>query len=240
MASCRVAPCDASSHRLDVETKLFRSSDAVRFGWARTRENLGPLVALAAVGGFLNLIQQGLGSNEHRMALAGLLVLGLQALQVGVTLAFIRTALEVHDGEHARLNDLGRLLKDYLPFLLTIVLYALVVAAGFILLVVPGFIWGLQFGFAPFLVVDRKLDPLEAMKESSRITRGHKWQLLGFALMLFGINLLGAIALGIGLLLTIPLSWLAIAFVYRKLERATVRVEPVGQITALGEPLISR
>ena len=56
----------------------------------------------------------------------------------------------------------------------------------------PGIIFALMFMFSTFIVIDRELGPIEAMKESHRITHGHKWKLLGFSLLLVLINLLGA------------------------------------------------
>ena len=56
------------------------------------------------------------------------------------------------------------------------------------------------------------------MKESRRITRGHKWQLFGFLLMLVLINLLGLLAFVVGLFVSIPVSSLAFAHAYRLLS----------------------
>ena len=39
-----------------------------------------------------------------------------------------------------------------------------------------------------------------------------------FWLALVGINILGMIALGVGLIATVPVSWLANAYVYRRLQ----------------------
>ena len=71
--------------------------------------------------------------------------------------------------------------------------------------------------FVPYLVIDRGLGPIEAMKESWRVTKGHKWQLFFLFLALIGLNILGAIALIIGLLVTVPISMLAAAHAYRTL-----------------------
>jgi uncharacterized membrane protein len=55
------------------------------------------------------------------------------------------------------------------------------------------------------------------MKESHRITRGHKWNLLGLLLMFFLVNLLGVLAFVVGLLVTVPVTVLAFAHAYRVL-----------------------
>lgn len=97
------------------------------------------------------------------------------------------------------------------------ILLGLAIAVGFLLLIVPGIIFTLMFMFTTFIVIDRELGPVEAMKESRRITHGYKWRLLGFGLVLALVNLLGILALVIGLLVSIPVSSLAFAHAYRTL-----------------------
>ena len=65
------------------------------------------------------------------------------------------------------------------------------------------------------------MGPIEALKKSSQITKGVKLDLLVFSFLLTGINILGVLAFGIGLILTIPTTIIATAFVYRKLLSKT-------------------
>jgi hypothetical protein len=94
-------------------------------------------------------------------------------------------------------------------------------SAGLVLLILPGIIFAM-FMFANFIVVDRELGPIEAMKESSRITRGKRWTLLWLSLAILVINLLGLIALVVGLLVSVPVTWLALAHAYRLFAGRTV------------------
>jgi uncharacterized membrane protein len=107
--------------------------------------------------------------------------------------------------------------RPFWKFLGVTILLTLAVAIGLILLIVPGIIFGLMFMFATFVVIERELGPIDAMNESHRITRGHKWQLFGFMLLLLLINLLGLLALVVGLLVSIPVSTLAFVHAYRVL-----------------------
>jgi len=198
--------------------RAFSPKEALRFGWEKTTANLKPLLWIGAAGAFLAVLQNALtrpGSPRAPFALLGLCV---QVLQVGVTLAYLRTALKLHDGKP--IDDLSPkpLLAGFFPFLLTQILVGLIIAGGMVLLIVPGILWGLRFGYAPFVVVDGKNDPIEALRESSRLTVGYRWQLLKFFLLLFVVNLLGAIALGVGLLVTIPTTSIAAAYVFRRLQ----------------------
>lgn len=205
-------------------TQPFSSAEALRFGWRTTQANLRPLLILSAFGGFLGLVG---GALRDRGAGAGLLGIGIQVLQAGVALALIRLALRLHDGGSADFERPRELLEGFFPYVLTTALYGLVVACGTALLIVPGAIWAAQFAFAGFLAADARLDPLEAMRASSRLTRGVKWPLFVFGLTLAGVNLLGAMALGVGLLVTVPTTCLAAAFVFRRLQiRAAAPVQP--------------
>jgi uncharacterized membrane protein len=64
------------------------------------------------------------------------------------------------------------------------------------------------------------LGPIQALKESKRLTSGVKADLFLFTLLTFGINLLGAIALGVGLLVSLAITYFAIAHIYRQRTRA--------------------
>lgn len=119
----------------------------------------------------------------------------------------------------------------YWKFFAATLLVGIVVVLGLLLLIVPGIIFLMMFLFTTFLVIDRNLGPIEAMKESRRITHGHRWQLLWFSLVLLLVNLLGVIALGVGLLVTIPVTMLAFTHVYRLLAaRAGVAPVPMDAV----------
>jgi uncharacterized membrane protein len=96
-------------------------------------------------------------------------------------------------------------------------------------LIIPGIIWGMMYVFTPFIVIDRGMKPFEALRESRRITNGHKWQLLLFFLVLGGVNILGALCILIGLLVTVPISGLATVYAYRYLEREASAIATVTQ-----------
>lgn len=218
----------------DVEERPFSSTEALRFGWATTRANLKPLLILGLVGAFLGLLSQSLTSPGTNDGLRALMNLFVQVLQIALTMVWIRVALRLHDGQKLDWARPAELLGDFFTFLLTWVLYGLLVAVGLLLLIVPGVLWGLKFGFVGFLVVERKLDPIEAFRESSRLTRGVKGPLFVFALLFVGVNLLGVIALVVGLFVTVPTTVIAAAYVFRRLQaRAAGKVQSAPQVPLL-------
>ncbi len=83
-----------------------------------------------------------------------------------------------------------------------------------------GIIWSIRLSKFPYFIIDKGRNPIDALKDSWGLTRGSTWNLLLFTLLLVLVNVLGALAFGVGLLATIPTTQLAHAFVYRKLSAA--------------------
>jgi hypothetical protein len=204
----------------------FSPTETLRHGWRAALEHRKILLPISGLGAILALIQNALSHAKGGAALAGILV---QVMQMAVTLALVRTALRLHDGKPPGDWRLDVLLAGFWPYLLTHVLYGLIVAAGMVLLIVPGVLWAIRFAFAGFAVVDGQGDPIQALRESTRLTTGHRWPLFQLGLLLLAVNLLGAIAFGVGLMITIPTSCLAAAEAFRRLQAHALHVPAPGE-----------
>ena len=199
---------------MDAGAVVFSSREALELGWQRTLANLKPLLVLGLLGGFLAILHQGL-SGARGAFLASIVV---QLAQVALGLVFLRVLLEINDGHAVDLNRPAELWRGFVPYLLSTLLVGLIVAGGFVLLIVPGVLWALRFGLAPMIVADEGRDPMDALRESARLTEGVRADLFAFAALALGVNLLGALALGVGLLLTVPTTGLAAVHVFRRLQ----------------------
>lgn len=201
----------------------FSVGSALRFGWETFKRRpwffVGTTFVILLISGLINAFTSGIDAlftgSPQEPSLAGMLV----DIALGTLLSMGMTAfyLVAHDSPEAA--DLSLLWhpQPFWKYLGMYVLVILAIAAGLILLIVPGIIFALMFMFAPFIVIERELGPIEAMKESSRITRGHKWPLFGFLLLLVLVNLAGLLALVVGLLVSMPVSMLAFVHAYRTL-----------------------
>lgn len=134
-----------------------------------------------------------------------------------VSLALTTFSLRAHDDvEAVQIEDLWNP-GAFWRFLGAYILALIVVSLGFLAFVIPGVILAVGFSFVPFLVVDRGLGPIEALKESRRITKGHKWKLFGLMLALMGVSLVGTLALVVGLFVALPVTMIAYTHAYRTL-----------------------
>jgi membrane-anchored glycerophosphoryl diester phosphodiesterase (GDPDase) len=135
-----------------------------------------------------------------------------------VKIGLLRVCLRLRDGHPAAVGDAFTMLRDGPRFFVAQLCFALMVLAGFLLLIVPGFYLAARFGFFGFALAEGGRGVVPPLRASWRLTDGSALRL---ALLLFGLvlfNVLGACFLGIGLLLTAPLTLLMLAALYRQLQ----------------------
>lgn len=98
---------------------------------------------------------------------------------------------------------------------LTFILLLLIVLA---IAIIPLSILWVRFRFFAYLIVDKRIGAIASLDRSYEITKGATWDLIIFYTLIIIINLIGLLPLGFGLLITIPITMLATAYIYRKLE----------------------
>lgn len=114
-------------------------------------------------------------------------------------------------------NDFFRGFNYFLPLFLASLAGSIVVTIGFILLLLPGIYLAVSYMFTTFLIIDYRMEFWQAMEISRKIISHNWFAFLLFALVLFLINLLGALAFGIGLLVTLPVTSCAVAVAYKEI-----------------------
>jgi len=198
---------------------MFSIWEAIRFGWKTTKENFFFLVGIFFFAILITILPAFLIAllQDQFPLLTFLLSLGNWILQTVIQLGMVLIPLRFVKGEEAKFLDLFSGFPFFLYYVIASIFYVLILIGGLILLVIPAIIWALQFQFFVYFIVDKDLGPIQALKKSSQITKGSKWKLFCLALVIFLINLVGVLCLIVGLLVTIPISMTAMAFVYRKL-----------------------
>lgn len=197
----------------------FLKKEAIAFGWRTVMGNFWFFVCVGLIvvisGSMTEVLKKTGLSSATFFPVIGF---AFWVLQIFVQLGATKVALKSCDGMSATVSDLFSQGRFFLRYLFASILYGLIVAGGFILLIVPGIVWAIKFSYFSYGIVDKDLGIMASLKESARITNGSKGNLFLFGLLLILINFVGAIALGVGLFVTIPLSMVASAFVYRKLS----------------------
>jgi len=111
----------------------------------------------------------------------------------------------------------------YLIYLISNFLFSVAVGIGTILLIIPGIYLFVRLQFFGYYIVDKNASGtdaiIESLQKSWELTRGIAGKVFLLDLALFGLTILGAIPLGLGLFIVFPLIALAYAYVYRRLGR---------------------
>ena len=109
--------------------------------------------------------------------------------------------------------------KDLVYFFCALLLVTISVIGGLVLLIIPGLIFLTRLSFAKYIAIEKKLSPMAALRESKRITKGHRWKIFLFLVIMLLINILGLICLIVGVFFTAPLTRIAHTILYKKLSQ---------------------
>lgn len=130
-------------------------------------------------------------------------------------------ALKSVDGRVPRVDDLFGALALGPAYLLALAFCCAAVSLGFALLIVPGIYLAVRYCLFAQIITDKSAGPLTAVRDAAVLARGNYSQLGALFLIPFLLNAAGAAILGLGLVISFPVSLLAIAGSYRSLQPAT-------------------
>lgn len=198
----------------------FSIKDALTYGYKTFIKNWKFLVivfAIVYVAGLLPSLMVKWSSTNYTPLIALLSIL-LFVFQLILGIGVIVISLKIIDHKKPELSDLVYHYSVLLPYFLGALLYVAVIVVGIVLLIVPGIIWGIKYQYTTYLIIDKKMTPLEAFKKSGKITEGNKWNLFLLGLSFAAIYLMGEILFHVGLVLALPIISLAGVHVYRKLS----------------------
>ena len=206
--------------------------DAIRYGWGRFKGNawtwIGAVVIAVIIQGVLNTLFGNrstfrVDSFGQSLWTIGWILGSIVTVVVGylINAALVRGVLHEVDGQRPSLGSFFRF-TNIGNVILASILVGVVTAIGLVLFVIPGLIvvflswWTLQF------VIDRHDSAIEGVRSSFRAISSQAGPVFLLALALIGINVLGAIPLGLGLLITIPVSTIASTYAYRVVSGSEV------------------
>ena len=203
----------------------FNLGDAVSYGFNGLMKNIGPMILITLVIVLVNLVLTIIAFPFDNAFMR--LIINLIGWIVGMVLAMglIRASLAVTAGRTPEVSMLFET-ENLGSYVIASILFGIGLFIGLILCIIPGIFFAVVFGFFGYVIVERgEQSPIDALKRAATITEGHRGALFGLMLVLFLINLVGAILCGIGLLFTYPLTAIAIAYAYR-----TLSGEPVAPV----------
>lgn len=194
--------------RFLVTPLTINFNDYIGQAWNMFKDHVGEFVGFTLV----IFVASAISSS---MNFAGSIIISAAAssFYAGYAIA----AFRIMTGQPFQFADFFRGFNYFLPLFLAGLAGGFLVLAGFALLVVPGIYLAVGYMFTTYLIIDYRMEFWQAMETSRRIITKHWFAFFGFTFVLFAINLLGVLALGIGILVTIPVTACAAAIAYKEI-----------------------
>lgn len=214
--------------------KAFIINESIEFGWNKFKANFAPLLITVLIMmygpqflylpaylifwiGFLGIALQFYPLSCIGFYTSFQLLLLMIFCSIFMRLIFYKVTLMAHDNMKFKPINIFEMIEVFLKYFAGSLLYGLIVFCGLILCIVPGIIWGIKLQFFAYLIIDKKMGPIEALTKSWNITKGSKWNLFLLGIMSLLINFAGLIAFCVGMFIAMPVTMLMYAYAYRKL-----------------------
>lgn len=206
-----------------MESRKFAIGEAMSFGWNVMKQNywflLGLGLVYVIVSGVSNAFLPGETFSTQPLMIARYIVgFALVILLIIMQLGLTKVGILLADAKEASFGVLVSEYKNAFKFFIARLVTGIIMLVGLILLIIPGIIMGLRLQFAGYAVADKNMGPFAAIAYSWRITRGQTWDLLLLGLVSIGTNILGVLALVVGLTVSLQVTMVARAHVYRRLS----------------------
>ena len=173
-------------------------------GWRQMRKYLLGLFLIEIVG-FVISLPSGMGSADPREGAAfGILgILGIiygilivNPTEYGISFAYLKAARN----DKLEIRDMFEAFRNYRNVVLANLLVSVIILVGSFLLIIPGIIFTCKLIFTPYLIVDRRMGVIEAVKESWRMTNGHAWTVFLIGLLAIPISIVGLLCFVVGII----------------------------------------
>lgn len=203
----------------------FEIGEILQEAWDKTKGTKGSIIAACAIIyaiAFGLTFITGLATSKSTImpiVFQIIITIIIMPMYIGLIMIGVRRAIE----QPVTFTMIFQYFGFIVPLLLTTLLLYVLVAIGFVLLVIPGIYLSVSYTFALLLVIEKKMGIWEAL-ETSRKAVTHRWfSLFFFWIIMTVIILISMIPIGIGLIWTIPMGCIAYGIIYRNI----FGIEPV-------------
>jgi zinc-ribbon domain len=118
-------------------------------------------------------------------------------------------------GRQTDFSDLFKGFNYFVPTLVASLVISLFVGAGTLFCIIPGLVIAAMYKFTYLFIVDKRMDFWPAMQASHAVVKNDYFGFTMFLVLMFLVNLLGALCCIVGLLVSIPVTIAAITVAYR-------------------------
>ena len=183
----------------------FETGKYISEGWDIFQKNAGSFIGYCGLKVFINMAAGFFGG------LGQLLV--IKPLDLGYYLV----AKKTDKNEPKEFGDFFKGFDYFGQVVLANLIAGIFIIIGCLFLIIPGIYLAVAYGFTGPMVAFTGTDFWPAMENSRKLVSKKWFSFLGFFILLGMINCLGFLALGFGLLVTVPLTYCAIYSAFKNI-----------------------
>lgn len=194
--------------KLIAEGYEVNASDYVQKGWEMFKGNIGEFIGFTLICFAASLVSSKMGGFGSLL---------FSAVAATLYAGYAIAAFRIMTGQELQFSDFFKGFNYFLPLFLAGLASGILVAVGLVMLILPGIYLAIGYMLATFLVIDHGMEFWQAMETSRKIITKNWFAFFVFAVVLFLVNVLGALALGVGLLVSAPVTACATAIAYKEI-----------------------
>jgi len=162
------------------------------------------------------------GNDMHKLFTLGALgMLGVFIGLIALAYTFLAAPVVNYGGDMIFVQSVRKIKPDfellikgfwenYLHIILANLLVTALIVLGCFALIIPGIIIACRLAFVSYIVMDKKLDPIEAVELSWKLTKGHGWRIFAMGLTSIFIFFFGLLLFFIGVFPA--MMWISCSF----------------------------
>ena len=194
---------------------------ALSYGWKKFQQNVGPLIAVILIPIILQAILQIIGVVVIKGPV-GYIIFGILAAVVSLagSIGIFNAALLITSGQPL---DIGKAFSTdrWGEWIVFAFVFGLFVGVGAIFCGIGALVVLAFYGLAPYYFLDQRKSLGEAFKASLDATRGNAGIPMAIALTVL-VGIAGVILCYVGALVTMPIAYLGVGFLYRHINNQPV------------------
>jgi len=195
--------------------KQVKIKEAFSYGWETMLKNFWTFVLAMIITFFVAFFANWL--EKLSAGIFDIVLWVIYYILMGFISAFIvKIALNIFEKRNA-FEKIGEIFPKLIRYVIASLLYSIIVMIGFILFIIPGFIFMIKYQYVLYLIIDKNLAIGEAFRKSNELASGVQWPLFYFFILSMIVSGIGFLCFGIGALFTVPTVWMAVVFVYKSL-----------------------
>ncbi len=161
------------------------------------------------------------GIGAYILFVSALYILFILPLEYGISYIHLRAIR----GDKFKVTGMFQVFQNYWNAVFANLLVYTIIGFGFMFLIIPGIIFACKLSFVSYLIVDKNMDAVEAVKKSWRMTNGYSWLIFFIGILSFFVFILGMLVFVVGAVISVIWIRLTFASVYNDANKKIIANE---------------